>query len=148
MVAQYALGWDNVRLVMDDFHNADDLKYGVFDLAFAHGVYYHSVAPFFFFENLMSLSDNIFIGGYVYDSQAASRDSQEILDYEGKSYVVKRVSMGRSYNAGVNQYGYHFTRDDLAGFFSERGYDVRVISDDEAGDEWGDRYLRFLASKK
>jgi len=25
--------------VIDDFHNADDLKYGKFDLAFAHGVY-------------------------------------------------------------------------------------------------------------
>lgn len=42
MVAKYAFRWDNVHLVMDDFHNADNLKYGRFDLAFAHGVYYHS----------------------------------------------------------------------------------------------------------
>lgn len=147
MVAQYALGWKNVTLVMDDFHNAHELTYGVFDLAFAHGVYYHSVAPFFFFENLMSLSKNIFIGGYTYDPRNASSKSLETLVYEGRNYRAERVSMGRSYNAGVNEYGYHFTSEDLTSFFAERGYDVKVISDEEAGDVWGDRYLRFLAGK-
>ncbi len=61
MIARYCFNWNNVEIVMDDFHNADRQKYGEFDLAFAHGVYYHSFVPFFFLENLMSLSDNIFI---------------------------------------------------------------------------------------
>lgn len=148
MVARYALGWDQVNLVMDDFHNADKLKYGGFDLAFAHGVYYHSVAPFFLFENLMSLSDNIFLGGYTYDPRIASQNGFEVLEYEGKKYNVKRIPMGRSFNTGVNKYGYHFTGDDLMGFFADKGYDVKVISDEEAGDPWGDRYVDFLASKK
>jgi len=147
MVAQYALGWKNVTLVMDDFHNADNLKYGRFDLAFAHGVYYHSVAPFFFFENLMSLSENIFIGGYAYDPSLSSHDL-ETLEYEGKRYQVKRIPMGRSFNTGVNQYGYHFTGDDLLRHFDDRGYEVKLISDEDAGDPWGDRYVRFLATKK
>lgn len=147
-MARYALGWDNVNLVMDDFHNADDLKYGVFDLAFAHGVYYHSIAPFFLFENLMSLSRNIFLGGYTYDRATASRDSLEALEYEGKKYELKRIPTGRSFNTGINQYGYHFTSDDLVGFFEERGYDVKVIADEDSGDPWGDRYLTFLASKR
>jgi hypothetical protein len=147
-VAQYALGWDNVKVVMDDFHNADDLKYGVFDLAFAHGVYYHSIAPFFLFENLISLSKNIFLGGYTYDRGNVLRDSLEGLEYEGKKYELKRIPTGRSFNTGINQYGYHFTRDGLVGFFADRGYDVKVIADKDSGDPWGDRYLTFLASKR
>jgi hypothetical protein len=147
MVARYALGWDNVNLVMDDFHNADNLKYGVFDLAFAHGVYYHSVAPFFLFENLMSLSKNIFLGGYTYDPGNASSGEFEMMEYEGKKYKVKRIPMGRSFNTGVNQYGYHFRSDDLIGFFQSRNFDVKVISEEPSGDPWGDRFLRFLATR-
>jgi hypothetical protein len=149
MVARYAFRWDNVHLVMDDFHNADKLKYGRFDLAFAHGVYYHSVAPFFFFENLMSLSSNIFIGGYTYaDSNSSSFGEWDTLLYSGKKYVVKKIPMGQSYNTGVNKYGYHFCRDDMLSFFTERDYKVTVITDEETADPWGDRYLRFLACKK
>ncbi len=147
MVARYALGWDNVVLVMDDFHNADNLKYGVFDLAFAHGVYYHSVAPFFLFENLMSLSKNIFLGGYTYDPRNASGGDFETMEYAGKKYEVKRIPMGRSFNTGVNQYGYHFTSDDLIGFFQSQNFDVKVISEEASGDPWGDRFLRFLATR-
>jgi len=40
-----AVGFD-APIFVDDFHNAHANKYGRFDLAFAHGVYYHSVAPF------------------------------------------------------------------------------------------------------
>ena len=61
---------------MDDFHNADAHKYGRFDLAFAHGVYYHSFAPFLFFENLISLSDNIFIGGYTTNAKQSVKSSR------------------------------------------------------------------------
>lgn len=148
MIAKSVFNWDNVRLVMDDFHNADNLKYGKFDLAFAHGVYYHSIAPFFFFENLMSLSDNIFIGGYVYAEASASANGPfETLEYEGKKYLAKRIPMGQSYNTGVNLYGYHFSGRDLQSFFSERHYRVAVISDEESGDPWGDRFLRFLATR-
>ena len=147
MIAKYALGWDNVNLVMDDFHNADNLKYGTFDLAFAHGVYYHSLAPFFFFENLMSLSNRIFIGGYIYVPGAAPQVVVEKLSYQGRQYQAKKIPMGTSYNTGVNQYGYHFTRDDLVGFFTERGYQVTIVSEDGKLDPWGDAYLRFLATK-
>jgi hypothetical protein len=148
MVAKYAFRWDNVHLVMDDFHNADNLKYGSFDLAFAHGVYYHSLAPFFFFENLMSLSNNIFIGGFIYgDSNSSSFGEWDTLQYDEKKYRVKKIPTGQSYNTGINRFGYHFCRNDLLGFFTERNYRVEVISDEETDEPWGDRYLRFLASK-
>ena len=148
MVAKYAFRWDDVHLVMDDFHNADDIKYGRFDLAFAHGVYYHSVAPFFFFENLMSLSDNIFIGGYTYDpANSTSFGEWGTLQYADKEYRVRKIPMGQSYNTGVNRFGYHFSGEDLLSFFAERGYRNVVITDEETDEPWGDRYFRFLASK-
>ena len=148
MVAKYAFRWDNVHLVMDDFHNADNLKYGRFDLAFAHGVYYHSVAPFFFFENLMSLSDNILIGGYVHGGPGSTYGEWDTLEDGDKKYRVKKVPMGQSYNTGVNKFGYHFSKDDLVDFFASRNYRIAIISDEETEDPWGDRYLRFLASKE
>jgi 16S rRNA A1518/A1519 N6-dimethyltransferase RsmA/KsgA/DIM1 with predicted DNA glycosylase/AP lyase activity len=54
LVACHAFDWKNVKLVMDDFHNVNQFKYGTYDLVFAHGVYYHSLAPFLFLENLRS----------------------------------------------------------------------------------------------
>ena len=147
-IAKTVFGWDNVRLVMDDFHNADNLKYGKFDLAFAHGVYYHSIAPFFFFENLMSLSDNIFLGGYTLAEPVSETDKDiETLEYEGRKYLAKRIPMGESYNTGVNYHGYHFTGKDLQSFFTDRGYRVVLISDEEAGDPWGERFVRFVATR-
>ena len=148
MVAKYAFSWDNVHLVMDDFHNADSRKYGRFDLAFAHGVYYHSVAPIFFFENLMSLADNILIGGYIYGGPDSSYGEWATLEDAGKKYRVKKVSTGQSYNTGVNRFGYHFSKEDLVDFFASRNYRIAIISDEETDDPWGDRYLRFLASKE
>lgn len=154
MIASYCFGWKNVSLVMDDFHNADAHKYGRFDLAFAHGVYYHSFAPFLFFENLMSLSDNIFLGGYTTNSNQKDKPptalnfTYETLQYEGKNYRVKRILIGNSFNSAINQFAYHFDRDDLISFFADRGYDITLVTDESSDDPWGDWFLRFLASKK
>ena len=153
MIACYCFDWKNVSLVMDDFHNADSHKYGRFDLAFAHGVYYHSFAPFLFFENLMSLADNIFIGGYTTNANQAVKPSgavnytNEILEYDGKKYQAKRIVIGNSFNSAINQFAYHFDRADLLKFFEERDYDVAIISDEPSSDPWGDWFLRFVARK-
>ena len=154
MIAGYCFGWKNVSLVMDDFHNADAEKYGRFDLVFAHGVYYHSFAPFLFFENLMSLADNVFIGGYTTNASQPAKAStalnytDERLEYEGKQYRVRQIRIGNSFNTAINQFAYHFDRDDLLRFFEDRGYDLTLISDEPSGDPWGDWFLRFLAKKR
>ncbi|HET8669597.1 MAG TPA: class I SAM-dependent methyltransferase [Candidatus Saccharimonadales bacterium] len=153
MIACYCFGWKNVSLVMDDFHNADAEKYGRFDLVFAHGVYYHSFAPFLFFENLMSLADNVFIGGYTTNASQPAKAStalnytDERLEYEGKQYRVRQIRIGNSFNTAINQFAYHFDRDDLLRFFEDRGYDLTLISDEPSDDPWGDWFLRFLAKK-
>jgi hypothetical protein len=154
MIARYCLQWDNVDIIMDDFHNADRAKYGEFDLAFAHGVYYHSFVPFFFLENLMSLSANIFVGGYCTSDSIAPKPSSpafqhtfETLAYEGRQYAVKKIKIGNTYNSAVNEYAYHFKRQDLLEFFQSRGYEVTVLYDADPVDPWGDWYLRFLARR-
>jgi hypothetical protein len=154
LIAWYCFGWENVSLVMDDFHNADAEKYGRFDLAFAHGVYYHSFAPFLFLENLMSLSDNIFLGGYTTNAEQTVKPpmaldyTNETLEYEDKKYPVRRIVIGNSFNTAINQFAYHFDREDLFKFFADRDYDVKIISDEPSDDGWGDWFVRFLAQKK
>lgn len=138
-------GWPQVRVVMDDFHNADGAKYGRHDLAFAHGVYYHAVAPLVFLENLRSLSDAVFLGGFcATDGNPAGSWSE--LAHEGRSYRVKEYRECDTFTAGVNECAYFFHGEDLMRFFTERGDRVEVISDEPMQVPAG-RFLRFLARR-
>jgi hypothetical protein len=134
----------NARLIIDDFHNA--AKYGRFDLAFAHGVYYHSVAPFVFLRNLVSLSDNILIGGFCATDELPV-SAWSTLTHESATYRAKKYFEGTSYTAGINSIGYFFHGDDLMMFFEKHGFDIIVISDEQQKATAG-RFLRFLARRK
>lgn len=138
-------GWKQVQLVMDDFHNADAVKYGRFDLAFAHGVYYHSIAPFLFLENLRTLSDTIFLGGFcaTEESPAGPFDT---LSYEGQSYRVKQYREANNFTAGVNRHGYFFHKEDLIRFFRDRGHHVTVVTDEPKPVTAGN-YSRLLITR-
>lgn len=133
-----------VRIRMDDFHNVSSIRYGRFDLAFAHGVYYHSIAPFVFLENLISLSDNIFLGGFC-ATDTLPANAWQSLEYQGRSYRVKVYEETTGFTAGVNNIAYFFDAADLMAFFSERGYDVQVVSEDVETITAG-KFLRFLAT--
>ena len=147
IAASQAFGWNNVRLIMDDFHNADHWKYGTFDLAFAHGVYYHSLCPFLFLENLLSLSSNVFVGGFCATDALPGGDFFTLV-HNNESYRVKpyRETLG-FFTAGVNPYGYYFHGDDLLEFFRRRDCEITLISDEVMPTDAG-WYLRFLARKK
>jgi len=134
-----------VQIRMDDFHNVRGDRYGRFDLAFAHGVYYHSVAPFIFLENLISLSDNIFLGGFC-ATDTLPANAWQRLDHDGRSYRVKVYEETTGFTAGVNNIAYFFEAADLMRFFSERGYNVQVISDEVQTITAG-KFLRFLATR-
>jgi predicted O-methyltransferase YrrM len=140
-----AFGFGTVRILGDDFHNVHARRYGRFDLAFAHGVYYHSVAPFVFLENLISLAENIFVGGYCATDDLPVQPWSE-LEYEGRRYRVKRYVEARDFTAGINDVAYFFHKDDLRRFFSERGFGVKVISDDPQSVTAGN-FTRFLARR-
>lgn len=134
--------WEQVRVIMDDFHNADATKYGRFDLAFAHGVYYHSIASFVFLENLRSLSDNIFLGGYCATDDLPASPWLD-LTHENRTYRVKEYRENDIYTGGVNRVSYFFHGDDLIRFFTERGHRVQVISDQVEKRNAG-RFLRLF----
>ena len=143
LIAKEVFGWSNVRLVLDDMHNADAIKYGRFDLAFCHGTYYHAIAPFVFLENLVSLSDNVFVGGYVLKDD----DPCETLSHEGERYRVQSFTETNGFTSGVNNTSYYFHPADLSKFFANRGYQITPI-DDEFGDPWAThRFYRFLAKR-
>lgn len=146
MVARFVFGWNNVELIMDDFHNVNSLKYGTYDLAFSHGVYYHSIAPFLFLENFRSLSENIFIGGFC-ATDSLPEGNYELLEYCGKQYRVKMYQESNYFMSGVNQIAYFFHKEDLISFFRERNYEIIIISDEDADTPAGN-YLRFLACKR
>ena len=137
------LGWSQVRVVMDDFHNADAGKYGRYDLAFAHGVYYHAIAPFVFLENLSHLSEAVFLGGFCATDESPASAWLE-LKHDGRSYRVKQYLEVSNFTAGVNPVAYFFHGDDLIRFFAERGRRIVIISD-EAPKVTAGRFLRFLA---
>ena len=145
LVAAYSMGWGNVGVSMDDFHNADANRYGRFDLAFAHGVYYHSNAPFVLLENLLSLADHVYLGGFCASDELPGDDWEE-LEHDGRSYRVKRYRETNNITAGVNEYGYFFHAEDLARFFRERGCEVEVLSDEPSTVTAG-RYVRLLATR-
>ena len=132
---------------MDDFHNASAATCGRFDLAFAHGVYYHSIAPFVLFENLRTLADAIYLGGYCATDELPASPWVE-LNYEGRTYRVKKyLEVVDHFTAGVNPIGYYFAAEDFMRFFTERGHQVTVIAD-EAREGPAGRYLRFLATRR
>ena len=130
---------------MDDFHNAVAGKYGRFDLAFAHGVYYHSVAPLTFLSNLVDLSDNVFVGGYCATDNLPAGPWESLSDGE-HSYRVKPYVERTDYSAGVNTRAYYFHKEDLQAFFARRGFEITVMSDHPLPKVAGCFY-RFLARK-
>jgi len=134
-----------VHIAMDDFHNVHSGRYGRFDLAFAHGVYYHSIAPFVFLENLISLSDNVFLGGFC-ATHALPTSDWETLKYGGRDYRVKKYFETTGYTAGIHDVAYFFEAQDLMEFFRSKGYTVTVISDELSTLTTG-KFLRFLASR-
>jgi hypothetical protein len=145
-MACFAFNWKHVTVLMDDFHNVDRAKYGEFDLALAHGVYYHSISPFLFFENLLSLSKHIFLGGFcATDSNPAGEF--ETLEDQGARYRAKRYEEVNEYTAGVNRFGYFLHGDDLIDYFLRKGCKIVKIGDEETSSETAGRYLRILISR-
>lgn len=146
LIAREVFGWSDVQLVMDDFHNANRVTYGRFDLVFAHGVYYHSIAPFLLFKSMLSLSDHVYIGGFC-ATDSLPVGSYEALKYGDREYLAKEHrESAEPVTGGVNATGYYFRGEDLMGFFRDEGCDVQLLSDEPSCATAG-RYVRFLARR-
>lgn len=140
--------WPNVRLHLEDFHAVNALSHGRFDICIAHGVYYHSNAPFVFLENLASLSDLIVIGGYC-ATEASPPWAWMMLDNDVHRYRAKPYEEASQHStAGVSATGYFFAADDLKAWFVRAGYEIaweESLPVDVA--HRGGEYLRFIARK-
>lgn len=145
LAAANAFNWSNLNIIMNDFHDVNSDRYGKYDLAFAHGVYYHSISPFLFLENLVNLADNIFIGGFCATDEKPD-GKFELLEYKDSKYRAKKYIEGSDFTAGINAFGYFFHKDDLVKFFTEQGFKVKVLSDYQVNVTAG-VYLRFLAQR-
>ena len=147
LAAKTAFGWRNVEVITDDFHNVHAANYGAYDLAVAHGVYYHSAAPFVFFENLFSLASSIFFGGFI-----ATDDFPEtayvFLEHRGERYQAKPHADGYGIDQGINPTAFYFTADALRLLFARSGYEIATLpSEEQTPGQPPDRYLRFLARR-
>jgi predicted O-methyltransferase YrrM len=139
-------GWHQVEVRMDDFHNAHATTHGRYDVVVAHGVYYHSIAPFLFLENIRSLGNIVFVGGLCATDELPASPYVE-LHHEGKSYRTKQYREATNHTAGVNRYGYYFTAEDLIRFFTERGDQVQVLTEERI-ESYAGKYLRFVATRR
>jgi|SRR6516164_407574 hypothetical protein len=91
-------------------------------------------------ENLLSFSDNIFIGGYVLTPNMEI----ETVVYDGAQYRRARYNELDGFDAGIGGYSYYLHPDDLTGFFARRGYKIAVISDRPEGPQ---RFYVFVATR-
>jgi hypothetical protein len=149
LAAKQMLGWRNVEVIPDDMHTVDGWAYGRYDLAVAHGVYYHSVAPFRFLENLTTLADAVFLGGFCANPARLKRPLVT-LEHEGHSYRAQPFrDRPENDGAGIHASGYYFMPDDLIALIARQGFDVEVIDLDESpAHKAGGSYLRVLARRK
>jgi hypothetical protein len=149
LVSKQILGWQNVDLVIDDMHNVDGNAYGTFDVAVAHGVYYHSAAPFRFLENLTTLADTVFVGGYCADPD---QPRAPLVTLQWGEHTIRaqpfREKLAND-GAGVHPSGYYFVPADLIRLFEAWGFDVEVMDLETAPAERNaSQYLRLIARRR
>ena len=146
-IAKEIYGWKNVTLAFDNFHAATGARYGHFDMCVANGVYYHSDAPFVFLENLLDLSDIIFIGGYCATDDLPKDDWIE-LKYEGRSYRAKPWAEPLlHFTAGVARHSYYFSVESLAQWFEDKGCSLS-LRDTIPLEKYAGAYSWFCAERK
>jgi hypothetical protein len=149
LVARQIMGWSNVQLVIDDMHNVDGFAYGRFDVVVAHGVYYHSEMPLRFLENLTTLGDTIFLGGYCVDP---ARPRGPLVDLRHRDLSVRAQPFEEKTandGAGVHPHGYYFVSDDLVRLLSDWGFAVEVLSlEPTRADRRASHYIRLIARRR
>ena len=80
--------WDNLEILADNFQVPGRWASRRYDAVFAHGVFYHCVDPFYFFDQLTRISDTIFVGGWV-ASDKAPLSEWRTMRYADRSYRVQ-----------------------------------------------------------
>ena len=138
--------WNNVRLVFDNFHSVNRVKYGRYDVLMAHGVYYHSNVPFVLLENMISLADVVCFGGFC-ATDSLPVTEWEALHYLGRTYRAKAFREADHFTAGVSPAGWFFDAESVTRFFVDASWSVEVISLVEYEGAPAGQYIRLVAFK-
>ncbi|MBL9148857.1 MAG: hypothetical protein JNM94_09215 [Phycisphaerae bacterium] len=120
------IGARQVSIRFDNFHAVTAARYGTFDICIAHGVYYHSNAPFRFLENIASLAPVVVFGGFCATDASPAGDWMELAS-EGQSYRAKQYAEVNYFTAGVSANGYFFGADAIQRWFRNHGFEICAL---------------------
>ncbi len=123
LLTSHLIGGTQVSMRMDNFHAVTPERYGTFDICVAHGVYYHSNAPFQFLANMAALAPVIVFGGFCATDDRPGWTWID-LESEGCVYRVKNYSEVNYFTAGVSVGSYFFEAASIQRWFTNHGFEL------------------------
>lgn len=117
------VGGAPVSIRFDNFHAVIPERYGTFDICVAHGVYYHSNAPFRLLENLAALAPVIVFGGFCATDDRPAWGWTELRS-DGQVYRAKNYSEVDYFTAGVSAASYFFEAESIQRWFTSHGFEL------------------------
>ena len=130
LTAKYAMGWDNLDIIADNFQVPGRWASRRYDAVFAHGVYYHCLNPFYFFDQLTRISDMMFIGGWVATDKVRISEWHE-LRYGGNLYRAQVYDEKPHFRAGLTRRNVYPDAQSIDDFFARAGY--KAVLREETG---------------
>ena len=147
LAAKYAFNWDNVDVIFDNFQYAGPWASKRYDLVFAHGVFYHCLNPFLFLEMLVSISDVIFLGGWVAtESRKLSQWSE--VTYRDEVYRAQEYGEVHHFLSGLAAKSVLLDQDSVERFFNVRGYEIELLERVSLPTGLTDCFLRWIARRQ
>jgi Protein of unknown function (DUF1698) len=143
LAAKYAMGWDNLEILADNFQVPGRWASRRYDAVFAHGVFYHCVDPFYFFDQLTRISDTIFIGGWV-ASDTAPLSEWRTMRYGERSYRVQIYDEVAHFLAGLTTRSICPDPGGVDDFFARAGYDAIFREEVDAGPGFSGRFMHWV----
>jgi hypothetical protein len=143
LAAKYAMGWDNLEILADNFQVPGRWASRRYDAVFAHGVFYHCVDPFYFFDQLTRISDTIFIGGWV-ASDTAPLSEWRTMQYGERSYRVQIYDEVAHFLAGLTTRSICPDPGGVDDFFARAGYDAIFREEVDAGPGFSGRFMHWV----
>lgn len=131
LAAKYAMGWDNLEILADNFQVPGRWASRRYDAVFGHGVFYDCVDPFYLFDQLTRISDTIFIGGWV------ASDGTRLSEWCSMRYVPHFL-------AGLTTRSICRDPEGIDDFFAGAGYDAIFREEVDAGPGFSGRFIHWV----
>jgi len=147
LAAQFAFGWKNLEIVLDNFQYPGRWADRRYDLVFAHGVVYHCLNPFYFMDVMTQITDKIFLGGWVAtDTKPLSK--WQSVEYAGRSYRMQTYDEPSHFCSGLASRSSFLDADGIENFFRDRGFRVELVEKDPNTTGLTDAFLRWIITRK